>query len=347
MSKWDNVYSGYKGGYMGDYYNFVKQYLGVNECKANNKYCQIGHTFCLSNEKIEGIYWFYETDGFIIDINDFYIKKEIVNSNFLDMNKSDMNKFMSFSSSYIIMANGESLNPYQTLSSNSLYLLDFEDLKNNYRFLLHSNSLYLNVGINFKKTMLDQCLLFNGNKIANSHSDIFLTNSSQITCKLEDIAKKILTCKMTSPAAELFFEAKAKEWLSNIVDNFTNKAAPEISIEDDRALENVANYLNDHYALNVNQETLEKISMMSGTKLKKLFKQKYQFSITEYTQRKRANIAETLLLNSSLKIQDISRCVGYSSPSKFSACFKKYKGIHPRDARKNINKQLVRCDCKK
>ena len=62
----------------------------------------------------------------------------------------------------------------------------------------------------------------------------------------------------------------------------------------------MANYLDDHYALDVSQQTLEKIASMSGTKLKKLFKQKYQLSITEYSQRRRVNMAETLLLNTSL-----------------------------------------------
>lgn len=107
-----------------------------------------------------------------------------------------------------------------------------------------------------------------------------------------------------------------------------------IHVDDSIALENVANFIDDHYATTITQDTLEKIAMMSRTKLKKLFKQKYQFTITEYTQRKRMNMAETLLLNSSLKIQEVAEAVGYSSHSKFSACFKKYKGIYPKDIKK-------------
>lgn len=40
-------------------------------------------------------------------------------------------------------------------------------------------------------------------------------------------------------------------------------------------------------------------------------------------------MAETLLLNTSLSIKEISESVGYSSHSKFSSCFKKFKGIYP------------------
>ena len=144
---------------------------------------------------------------------------------------------------------------------------------------------------------------------------------------------------MISPAAEIFFESKAKEWLSITIDAFLNKYNNPISIADNEALKIVANYIDDHYATSISQKTLEKISTMSGTKLKKLFKQKYQCTITEYTQRRRMNMAEVLLLNSSLKIQDIAEAVGYSSHSKFSICFKKYKGMYPKDIKKYNSKK--------
>ncbi len=80
--------------------------------------------------------------------------------------------------------------------------------------------------------------------------------------------------------------------------------------------------------------------MMGGTKLKKLFKGKYQMSITEYTQRKRMNIAETLLKTSSLKIKDIAKSVGYNSHSKFSAYYKRYKGVHPREVAKVYSEKV-------
>ncbi len=43
---------------------------------------------------------------------------------------------------------------------------------------------------------------------------------------------------------------------------------------DDKALKDVANYLDDHYALDVSQQTLEKIASMSGTKIKKNYSSK-------------------------------------------------------------------------
>ena len=208
----------------------------------------------------------------------------------------------------------------------------------NCRFILHKNSPYLGVGINFNQDMIDECLSSCKDKVPN-YENLFFNTNAIINKPLERIAKDILNCRMTSPAAEIFFESKAKEWFSITIDAFLNKYNNPISMADDKALKMVANYIDDHYAISISQKTLEKISTMSGTKLKRLFKQKYQCTITEYTQRRRMNMAEILLLNSSLKIQDIAEAVGYSSHSKFSTCFKKYKGMFPKDIKKYSSKK--------
>ena len=310
---------------MSDFYNFVKNFFSTNECTDNTKFSSVGHTFCFNTDDAEG-------KDFIIDIHDVFIKQEIIHTSF-----SGLDNFYSFYSSYLVTANGESFNPYQNLSSNSLYVFNTKNSKN-YRFILHKNFPYLGIGMNFKQSMIEECLSSYKNKVCN-YENLFFNTSTIINKPLERIAKDILHCKMHSPAAEIFFESKAKEWLSITIDSFLNKYNNPISIADDEALEIVANYIDDHYATSIPQKTLEKISTMSGTKLKKLFRQKYQCTITEYTQRRRMNMAEILLLNSSLKIQDIAEAVGYSSHSKFSTCFKKYKGMYPKDIKKYNSKK--------
>ena len=317
---------------MSDFYNFVKNFFSTDECISDTKYSTVGHEFRFNTEDAEGIYWFYEGENFTIDIHDVFIKKEIIHTSF-----SGLDHFYSFYSSYLVTANGECFNPYQNLSSNSLYVINTKNSKN-YRFILHKNSPYLGIGINFNQSMIEECLSSYKNKVCN-YENLFFNTNTIINKPLERIAKDILNCKMISPAAEIFFESKAKEWLSITIDAFLNKYNNSISIADDEALEIVANYIDDHYATSISQKTLEKISTMSGTKLKKLFKQKYQCTITEYTQRRRMNMAEVLLLNSSLKIQDIAEAVGYSSHSKFSTCFKKYKGMYPKDIKKYNSKK--------
>ncbi len=301
--------------------------LGWKSCLNCNKYCPVGKTSYVDTEDLKGFYWYYETDQFIIDIHDFFIKKERI-SNF----SPELSSYLSFSSSYIKSANGESFNPYQTLTANTMFITSTENT--NFRFLLHANFPYLSVGVNFKEKMIKEYISDHIDKDLII-SDVFFDTRELITKPMGKLANSILNCHMSSPAAEIFLEAKAKEWLSITLDAYLNKAkTKQISRSDEIAIENVASYINDHYALDISQEILEKIAMMSGTKLKNIFKQKYQMSITEYSQRKRMNIAETLLSTTELEIKDVAKSVGYSSHSRFTTLFKKYKGIYPREVKK-------------
>ena len=326
------------------YYDFVKEYMKVDECKNNKKYSSAGHTFCWNKNDsnyADGLYWFYEGDGFIIDVHDFYIREEVIeNSTY------SMADYVSIYSSYIVSANGERFSPYQTLTANSLCTLDFDNIRDDFVFLLHENCYYLAVSIGFKRELLEKHLASINIDTESFYSSLLETNQIILTKSLENIAMDILQCKMEAPAAGFFFKAKANEWVSLVIDTYLKKKKYKIESDDNKALEDVARFLEDHFATNVNQGTLEKISKMSGTKLKNLFKEKYSQSITEYTQRKRMNVAETLLLNTELPIKEIAESVGYSSHSKFSTYYKRYKGKLPSEVRAlACDHYNLNCDC--
>lgn len=166
-----------------NYYEFVKNYLGTDSCKEKSKYCNIGTTFCVCREEAEGCYWFYETDSFIVEIHDFFIKKDIVYSSALNMDQ-----FMSFSSSYIITGNGESFSPYQTLSAGSLHIVDVENMHKDYKFLLHSNFPYLSVGISFKKNDRRVSIFFEKRKkyFLFRYIHLFQSGNHQIVCTVSE-----------------------------------------------------------------------------------------------------------------------------------------------------------------
>ncbi|MEA4963171.1 helix-turn-helix domain-containing protein [Lutispora sp.] len=312
---------------MSRFQDFLEE-MGWEACLNCSKYCHAGKTVYIQNEDMDGLYWWYETEHFIIDIHDFFIKREKMADSF-----PDMSRFMTFSSSYIKSANGECFSPYQTLTANTMFVASMENT--NFRFLLHANFPFLSVGVNIKKKMITDYLSSHMETNPKTVSEVFFDTRELVTKPLEKLANSILNCNMSSPAAEIFLEAKAKEWLSITLDAYFNKETEKsISVPDEKAIVNVANYISDHYALDIPQELLEKIAMMSGTKLKNLFKQKYQMSITEYAQRKRMNIAETLLSTTKLEIRDVAKSVGYTSHSRFTTLFKKYKGIYPREVKK-------------
>ena len=257
-----------------------------------------------------------------------------------------MADYVSIYSSYIVSANGEKFSPYQTLTANSLCTLNFDNIKDDFLFLLHENSYYLCVSIGFKRELLEKHLSSINIDPESFYGALLETNQIILTKSLEKVAMEILNCKMDPPAADFFFKAKANEWVSIVIDTYLNRRKYKIESDDNKALEDVAKFLDDHFAMNVNQETLEKISKMSGTKLKNLFKEKYCQSITEYTQRKRMNVAETLLLNTELPIKEIAESVGYTSHSKFSIYYKRYKGKLPSEVRNLVcNDHKLECDC--
>lgn len=299
--------------------------FGYIEVEDHHRFSKIGKTFYINNDQIEGYYWIYPFKGFLIYIEDFYAKDEFV----VDLQSKD--PFFGIFSTFLLSANGESFFPYQNLSSNTIFIIKV--LKSKVRFLLHKNFPFRSVGIKFDEEYLKEYF-------KNSFNDIpidkvFFDTSSLIINPIKKIALEIFNCSMDDRGAKIFFEAKAKEWLSICVNAYLNKERqPEIPLADSQALENVATYINDHYALDINQNLLQKIAIMSGTKLKKLFKQHYNMSITEYIQKRRITMAETLLYTSDLEIKDIAKVVGYNSHSRFSSLFYKFKGIYPKDIKK-------------
>ena len=75
-------------------------------------------------------------------------------------------------------------------------------------------------------------------------------------------------------------------------------------------------------------------SSLPKRKSSKFFKKETKMSMLEYLIDVRFRQAENLLGNSTLSIKEISNMCGFSDPLYFSALFKKYHKISPKDYRK-------------
>lgn len=90
--------------------------------------------------------------------------------------------------------------------------------------------------------------------------------------------------------------------------------------------------LTKHYTI---EELAERFDV-SQTTLKTCFKAIYGSPINSYMQGYRMNIATTMLMQDKKRsVAEIAGLVGYDSPSKFTAVFKKIMGVTPLDYRKN------------
>lgn len=149
-----------------------------------------------------------------------------------------------------------------------------------------------------------------------------------------DILTDIRECGLTGAAAELFFVAKAYELMAMLV-KMGDVRSPRNSADYTRLL-TVIDYLDANLDRNIRQCDLVRVSNMSATKLKSLFKQFTGRTLTAYILEKKADKAAHLLSDTSLSIDEISNMVGFDTPTGFSTSFKKQIGISPTEYRKRM-----------
>lgn len=307
---------------MNTFKNLIQAYVD-EKVECPKQFPRLGETYLINKENIKGYYWFYESDDFIFDIHDLKMLDDIVYKD-----APDVSMHYCISSTFIISASGETFYPYQVVEPRTIYIMDRSRPVSKY--VLHKNSRYSAVSLKIKEGFLDDDFYKTNNLNKTKIPSTFVETKGRVAKKIEKIATEILKCKLDEESARVFFEEKAKEWitisLSAICDEKKDVNLPP---DDDRSITNVAKYIEDHFSMNFKEELLSKIAMMSPTKLKYTFKKKYGMSITEFTQRKRMNVAENLILTTDLDAKSIAKSVGYSSQSRFTTLYKRYKGCLP------------------
>ena len=90
-------------------------------------------------------------------------------------------------------------------------------------------------------------------------------------------------------------------------------------------------FIDAHYTEDVRQEELVKISRMSSTKLKKLFRQFTGCTITDYLQSKKADHAAHLLADTEMPVEQIAKQVGFGTATGFSTSFRRQSAFLQRN----------------
>lgn len=141
------------------------------------------------------------------------------------------------------------------------------------------------------------------------------------------ILSDIRQCKLEGIAGELFYVAKSYELMSMLIKMGSNRLPK--NAEDYERILTVIKHIDEHFMGEVRQETLIKLSNMSSTKLKTLFKRFTGINITEYLLGKRADLAAHLLVDTDLSVNEISAKIGFETATGFSTSFKKKTGLSP------------------
>lgn len=100
----------------------------------------------------------------------------------------------------------------------------------------------------------------------------------------------------------------------------------------------VIDYLDLHYTENIKLEQISKDLFVSPSTLSHVLKKETGLSPIQYMLQRKIGEAQSLLMDTDLPINEIEENLGFSSSCHFSATFKKYMGISPREFRNHFHK---------
>ncbi|GEM_PF-3571399 len=95
-------------------------------------------------------------------------------------------------------------------------------------------------------------------------------------------------------------------------------------------------YLENNYYNEISLEKLAKMSLLSKFHFSHVFNKANEMTFSEWITILRQNKACQLLLETNMRIKEVSYTVGYKDPLYFSRMFLKHKGLSPQNYRKRI-----------
>ena len=110
----------------------------------------------------------------------------------------------------------------------------------------------------------------------------------------------------------------------------------EYKTEQIRVVREIHDQLTRHMEQRITIEELSKKYLINPTTLKTAFKSIYGTSIAAHIKEHRMEQAAKILKETDESIAEIARAVGYDSQSKFTAAFKAYFKVLPKEYRKKF-----------
>lgn len=95
-------------------------------------------------------------------------------------------------------------------------------------------------------------------------------------------------------------------------------------------IQEALSYIEEHLYDQLSSKEISKKLGISDSHFKRIFKKEVNMGVYKYIQKRRISQASLLLLNSNLRIIDISLMSGFSSQESFSRVFKMYYNLPPR-----------------
>jgi AraC-like DNA-binding protein len=113
----------------------------------------------------------------------------------------------------------------------------------------------------------------------------------------------------------------------------TGKVRPMCRVEDQRRIDEICQYLNQHFDQKIDFSELANHVHMDQTSVCRFFKRATGRTMTTYVNELRVGSASQLLMETDTSILEIGFRVGFGNYSNFSRQFKRIKGYGPRNLR--------------
>ena len=125
-------------------------------------------------------------------------------------------------------------------------------------------------------------------------------------------------------------------WLSKVLARFTDCVFNLANVRHKDAIFKAVSYIKKHYMEKLTLEEVAGYVYLNPSYFSKIFKEELGCTYISYLNNIRVSISKKLLLDSSVKLTDISGLVGYEEQSYYTKVFKKLAGMTPGLFRKSM-----------
>lgn len=102
-------------------------------------------------------------------------------------------------------------------------------------------------------------------------------------------------------------------------------------------VENVKDYVHEHYAEDISRQDIESSVHLNGDYLNRIFKKATGYSLVQYIQYYRILVSKCLLAEQKCTITEAGTKVGFDTPSYFAKVFKKWTNMTPNEYYSSID----------
>jgi len=171
------------------------------------------------------------------------------------------------------------------------------------------------------------------NTITNNTFTVFSDSNPDINFLIQQCINAILNCSLEDSLKVLFLYSKTLELLVLQAETFINAVQYQpVFLKKEYDKERIL-FARDYLLKNLDAPpTLPELSRIIGIneyKLKKGFKEMFNFTVFQYLAEVRLELAKNYLLENKKSISEIAFELGYSSLQHFSFAFKKKFGVSP------------------